>query len=127
VVRKVIGDRQPNGEPLEVGVNIHPVVVAEQEDEWRFWHESWSDGGIDDITYWGKLGLDPDEIAQRKEEQLARVQKIQESYHPENVRASAASWEAIERLANDENLDPEILPANVRAVVEAIQGGMHGR
>jgi hypothetical protein len=127
VVRKVIGDRQPNGEPLEVGVNIHPVVVADQEEEWKFWHQAWSDGGIDDITYWGKLGLDPDEIAARKEEQLARVQKIQESYHPENVRASAASWEAIERLASNENLDPEILPANVRAVVEAIQGGMHGR
>lgn len=127
VVRKIVGHRTPGGDPLEVNVNISPVDMRDPAEERRSWHEIWLDGGIDDTTYYTKLGLDPDEIKDRKEEQREEVVRAAESRHPAEVRERARRWEELQKLADDGTIDvsPEVMEAARKVADNGAMANLH--
>ncbi len=66
-VRMVVGDRQQNGDPMIVEVDIPPVIIRDPADDRESWLSMYEAGAISLQTLHEKTGINPEDEATRLE------------------------------------------------------------
>ena len=102
-VRHVVGERQPSGAPLEISVNIKPVIIRDEFKERESWLAIREAREISGTTFHEKVGLDPDDEKRRLLEERDDEERQTESAHPFGIEQveSEEAREAYDRVSEE--------------------------
>ena len=102
-VRQVVGNRQPNGDALEISVNIKPVIIRDEFKERESWLSIREAREVSQMTFHEKVGLDPEIEKDRMREEGDDNDRQIESANPFGIEQleTEEAREAYERVSDE--------------------------